>query len=63
MGRPNDAEVALIQQEGTILGYMAKLIALDATALSEQVADAEAVDSDVTEPTGITAAVDFFVGK
>jgi len=58
-----DAEVALIQQEGTILGYMAKLIALDATALSEQVADAERVDSDVTEPTGITAAVDFFVGK
>jgi len=58
-----DAEVALIQQEETILGYMAKLIALDATSLSEQVADAEAVDSDVTEPTGITAAVDFFVGK
>jgi hypothetical protein len=58
-----DAEVALIQQEGTILGYMAKLIALDATALSEQVADAERVDSDVTKSTGITAAVDFFVGK
>jgi hypothetical protein len=58
-----EAEMALIQQEETILGYMAKLIALDATALSEQVADVERVDSDVTEKTGITAAVDFFVGK
>jgi len=58
-----DAEIALIAQEETILGYMAKLIALDATALSEQVADAEAVDSDVTEKTDITSAVGFFVGK
>jgi hypothetical protein len=58
-----DAEIALIQQEETILGYMAKLIALDATALAEQVADAEAIDSDVTETTDITSAVGFFVGK
>ena len=58
-----DAEIALIQQEETILGYMAKLIALDATALAEQVADAEAVDSDVTETSDITSAVGFFVGK
>lgn len=58
-----DAEIALIEQEETILGYMAKLIALDALALSEQVADAERIDSDVTESTGITSAVGFFVGK
>ena len=58
-----DAEIALIQQEEMILGYMAKLIALDATSLSEQVADAERVDSDVTERTGLTSAVNFFVGK
>ena len=58
-----DAEIALIEQEETILGYMAKLIALDATALSEQVGDAEAIDSDVTEPAGITSAINFFVGK
>ena len=58
-----DAEIALIQQEETILGYMAKLIALDATALSEQVADAERIDSDVTDRTGLTSAVNFFVGK
>ncbi len=58
-----DAEIALIQQEEMILGYMAKLIALDATALSEQVADAERVDSDVTDRTGLTSVVNFFVGK
>jgi hypothetical protein len=58
-----DAEIALIQQEETILGYMAKLIALDATSLSEQVGDAERIDSDVTETTGITSAINFFVGK
>ncbi len=58
-----DAEIALIQQEETILGYMAKLIALDATALSEQVGDAERIDSDVTERTGITSVVDLFVRK
>jgi len=58
-----DAEIALIDQEESILGYMAKLIALDATALSEQVADAERIDSDVTDRTELTSAVDFFVGK
>ena len=58
-----DAEIALIQQEESILGYMAKLIALDATALSEQVGDAERIDSDVTERTGITSVVDLFVRK
>lgn len=58
-----DAEIALIQQEETILGYMAKLIALDATALSEHVGDAERIDSDVTDRTDLTSAIDYFVGK
>ena len=58
-----DAEIALIDQEESILGYMAKLIALDATALSEQVADAERIDSDVTDRTELTSAVNFFVAK
>ena len=35
------AQVALIDQEDTLLGYMAKLVALDALALSEEVMDAE----------------------
>ena len=31
--------------------------------MSEQVSDAERIDSDVTETTGLTSVVDFFVGK
>jgi len=58
-----DAEIALIQQGEMILGYMAKLIALDATKLSEQVADAERIDSDVTDRTSLTSAVDIFIAK
>ena len=58
-----DAEIALIQQEESILGYMAKLIALDATALTEQVGDDDRIDSDVTERTGITSVFDLFVRK
>jgi hypothetical protein len=58
-----DAEIALIQQEGMILGYMAKLIALDATKLSEKVADAERIDSDITDRTSLTSAVDLFIAE
>ena len=58
-----DAEIALIQQEEMILGYMAKLIALDATKLSENVADAERIDSDITDRTSLTSAVDLFIAK
>ena len=57
------AELELIGQEETILGYMAKLVALDATALSEEVADAEFIDSDISEGEGLTGAVKFFVGQ
>lgn len=57
------AELELIGQEETILGYMAKLVALDATALSEEVADAEFVDSDIPQGESLTGAVKFFVGQ
>jgi hypothetical protein len=55
------AELGLISQEETILGYMAKLVALDATALSEVVADAELIDSVIPEGKSLTSAVGFFV--
>jgi hypothetical protein len=55
------AELELISQEETILGYMAKLVALDATALSEVVADAELIDSVIPEGKSLTSAVGFFV--
>jgi len=57
------AELELIGQEETILGYMAKLVALDATALSEEVADAELIDSDIPDGESLTSAVKFFVGQ
>jgi hypothetical protein len=59
----SQAELELIGQEETILGYMAKLVALDASALSEQVADAEFIDSNVPTPAGLTDAVKYFTGQ
>lgn len=41
-------ELAILEQEETMLGYMAKLVALDAMSLSEEGMDAELVDSNVT---------------
>ncbi len=41
-------ELAVLDQEETILGYMAKLVALDAMALAEEGLDGEMLDSDVT---------------
>ena len=55
------AELELIGQEENILGYMAKLVALDATALADEVADAELVDSDAPNGETLTSAVKFFV--
>jgi hypothetical protein len=55
------AGLAILDQEETILGYMAKLVAFGAMALSEDALDAELADSDVEPVKGPAAAVDFFV--
>jgi len=55
------AGIAILEQEHNILGYMAKLVALDAMALSEQVMDAELTDSDVPRTAEPAAAVKYFV--
>jgi hypothetical protein len=57
------AELSIVDQEETILGYMAKLIALDALALTEAVAGGDGDgDSDGEAQTGdIAIAVDYFV--
>ena len=55
------AEIELLGQEKTILGYMAKLVALDATALSEDVADTEFIDSNVPANETLTDAVKYFL--
>ena len=55
------ASIAILEQEQNIFGYMAKLVALDAMALSEQVMDAELTDSDVLRTAGPAAAVKYFL--
>lgn len=57
------AELSVLEQEETVLGYMAKLVALDAMALSEQALDAELADKDgaSASATGPARAVDFFI--
>jgi hypothetical protein len=56
-----EAELALIDQETQILGFMAKIVALDAMVLSEEIADSDYSDSDITEPNDITSVVNLFV--
>ena len=58
-----EAELALIDQESQILGFMAKIVALDAMVLSEEIADSDYADSDITEPTDITSVVNLFVNN
>ncbi len=60
-----ETELALVEQEETVLGYMAKLVALDAMALSDEVAGIEFDDGedDLADTGGtVTSAVDFFIG-
>ncbi len=59
-----EAELANLDQEATILGFMAKLVSLDAMALSEDVLgdEADAEDKDETG-NGLTNAVDLFVTR
>ena len=55
------AGVAILEQEQNIIGYMAKLVALDAMALSESVMDTELGDSDLPALSGPASAVKYFV--
>ena len=57
------AELALISQENVILGYMAKLIQLDALSLSEAAMGVEIADSDSPKDTTPAAAVKYFLGN
>lgn len=59
----NEAEVALVDQERAILGFMAKLVSLDALALSEGVAETVALTDPQKTPGRLTSALDFFVAR
>jgi hypothetical protein len=56
------AELSIVDQEETILGYMAKLIALDALALSEAVAEpGEVAAAGEAQAGDLASAVDYFI--
>lgn len=59
-----EAELANLDQEAGILGLMAKLVSLDALALSDDVAgDSADGDEDGAPNQGLTRAVDLFVTR
>jgi len=60
MQADTQAGLAILDQEKNILGFMAKLVALDAMALSEQVMDADLADSDISRTSGTADAVKYF---
>ena len=61
MATEAEAELALAEQDDTILGYMAKLVALDAMALSEETMDAELADSPLPGNSSSAQAVSIFM--
>ena len=60
-----EAELQVIDQEETILGYMAKLVALDAMALSDLLAETASVSEfgEDFDDSGLDAAVDYFIAQ
>ena len=57
------AELALVDQESTILGYMAKLTNLDALALSEKVMEYELADNETPDEMNASGAIDYFLSN
>ena len=57
------SEIAILEQEENILGYMAKLVALDALTLSEEALDAELADSDTPSDDGPAEAANLFINN
>lgn len=56
-----EADLALLDQQDMVLAYMAKLVALDAMAMADEVAADEAATSGRPEARDVSAAVEFFV--
>jgi hypothetical protein len=59
-----ESDIALLDQEKSILGYMAKLVALDAMVLAENLDD-DLTDNfdDENEAVGVTSAIGFFINR
>ena len=59
----SEAELQIIDQEETVLGYMAKLVALDALALNDLLTAPPESDDPAFEGEGegLASAVDYFI--
>ena len=56
-----DTDLALVNQESQIVGYMAKLVALDAQALAEEVQDNNPVVEDAPKDDGLASVVNLYM--
>ena len=64
LAQETEAALALLDKEEEILGHMAKLVALDAMALDDRLADARvAADGgiDPARPVSVSGAADLFL--
>lgn len=63
----NQGNLAIINQERAILGHMAKLVSLDALALSEGISEEAYAEIDIDDtneaPDQVTSAVEFFTTR
>src|SRR4029077_8167376 len=57
------AQAALLDQEDTILGYIAKLVALDAMALAEETMDPSGADVDGPARASPAAVAPLFISN
>ena len=58
-----ESGLAILDQEETILGYMAKLVALDAMALSEGIIDDTLALGDDGDSSSPASAIEFFITR
>jgi len=56
-----EAELSLLDQQEKIIGHMAKLVALDAMSLSEELMGVELAQTDAPAVGNVRVAIDFFV--
>jgi len=60
----NQADLSILDQEQSLLAFMAKLVSLDALALSEQIEPSTGDDQGgETQKAGLSDAVDYFVSR
>lgn len=57
------SQIAILDQEEQVLGYMAKLVALDAMALSEEVMGTELAGMGIDAPATVRTTVEFFIAN